>query len=63
LFAPDLKSGAVISALRDWLSPPVDLWAVFPTGRLVSAKARAFASFIESQMTIDGFRVVGLQQE
>jgi hypothetical protein len=36
--------------LTDWLLPPVDLWAIFPTGRQASAKARAFASFIERQM-------------
>ena len=55
LFTPELKSGAVISVLEDWSLPAVDLWAVFPTGRQASAKARAFASFIESQMSITGF--------
>jgi DNA-binding transcriptional LysR family regulator len=63
LFARELKSGAVTSVLTDWSLPPVDLWAVFPTGRLASAKARAFASFVESQMTIDGFRASGSEQE
>jgi DNA-binding transcriptional LysR family regulator len=51
LFAPELKSGAVRTVLTDWSLPPADLWAVFPTGRQVSAKARAFASFGESQMS------------
>ena len=46
LFTPELKSGAVISVLEDWSLPAVDLWAVFPTGRQASAKARAFASFL-----------------
>jgi DNA-binding transcriptional LysR family regulator len=55
-FAPELKSGAVMSVLDDWSLPPVDLWAVFPTGRQASAKARAFASFVEGQMSISGFR-------
>jgi DNA-binding transcriptional LysR family regulator len=59
LFAPELKSGAVISVLTDWSLSPVDLWAVFPTGRLASAKARAFASFVESQMAIDRFGAFG----
>jgi hypothetical protein len=36
--------------LADWLLPPHDLWAVFPTGRQASAKARVFASFIEHQL-------------
>jgi DNA-binding transcriptional LysR family regulator len=58
-FAPELKSGSVISVLDDWSLPAVDLWAVFPTGRQASAKARAFASFIESQMSLSGFSAFG----
>jgi DNA-binding transcriptional LysR family regulator len=52
LFAPELKSGAVTCVLENWSLPPLDLWAVFPTGHQVSAKARAFASFIEQQLSI-----------
>jgi DNA-binding transcriptional LysR family regulator len=62
LFTPELKSGAVISVLEDWSLPAVDLWAVFPTGRQASAKARAFASFIESQMSITGFSASGSER-
>jgi DNA-binding transcriptional LysR family regulator len=51
VFAPELKSGAVISILDDWSLPAVDLSAVFPAGRQASAKARAFASFIEAEMS------------
>jgi DNA-binding transcriptional LysR family regulator len=58
-FAPELKSGLVISVLDDWSLPAVDLWAVFPTGRQASAKARAFASFIESKMSLSGFSAFG----
>lgn len=47
MFAPELESGAVRRVLTDWELPPIDLWAVFPTGRLASAKARAFADFVE----------------
>jgi DNA-binding transcriptional LysR family regulator len=50
-FAPELKSGACISILDDWSLPAVDLWAAFPAGRQASAKARAFASFIEAEMS------------
>jgi DNA-binding transcriptional LysR family regulator len=50
MFAPELKSGAVKVVLEDWLLPPHDLWAVFPTGRQASPKARVFASFIEHQL-------------
>jgi DNA-binding transcriptional LysR family regulator len=51
LFAPELKSSAVKTVLEDWSLPPLDLWAVFPTGRQASAKARAFAAFVEQQMS------------
>jgi DNA-binding transcriptional LysR family regulator len=63
LFAPELKSGAVQAVLTDWSLPPVDLWALFPTGRQASAKARAFASFVESQMSISGFSAFGSGRE
>jgi len=47
MFQPELKNGTVRAVLRDWMLPPIDLWAVFPTGRRASAKARAFVAFIE----------------
>jgi DNA-binding transcriptional LysR family regulator len=47
MFWPELASGEVVRLLEDWELPPIDLWAVFPTGRLASAKARAFADFVE----------------
>jgi len=46
MFAPELASGAVQRLLPDWTLPPIDLWAVYPSGRLASAKARAFATFV-----------------
>lgn len=51
MFAPELASGAVQAVLRDWSLPPLDLWAVFPTGRQASTKARAFAHFIEQHLS------------
>lgn len=48
MFTPELASGAVTPVLMDWSLPPLDLWAVYPTGRLASAKARAFAAFVEA---------------
>ena len=44
---PELQSGLVKAVLRDWALPSMELWAVFPTGRRVSAKARAFVTFVE----------------
>ena len=50
MFAPELKAETVKPVLTDWSLPPVEAWAIFPAGRQTSAKARTFASFIESQM-------------
>jgi DNA-binding transcriptional LysR family regulator len=47
-FTPELISGAVVPVMEDWALEPIPLCAVFPTGRLVSAKAREFVSFVES---------------
>jgi DNA-binding transcriptional LysR family regulator len=46
----DLHDGAVREVLSDWKLPPIDIWAVFPTGRRASAKARAFAAFAEREL-------------
>ncbi len=46
-FGPELKSGEVVSVLDDWVLSPIDLFAVYPTGRMASTKARAFVSFVE----------------
>ncbi|CAN5472897.1 LysR family transcriptional regulator [soil metagenome] len=54
IFSPELKSGALVSVLDDWSLPPVDLWAVYPTGRLASIKARAFADFVEAVLDPGG---------
>jgi DNA-binding transcriptional LysR family regulator len=47
-FAPELASGIVKAVLNDWELPSLDLWAVYPTGRMASVKAREFASFVET---------------
>lgn len=51
MFAPELASGEVKAVLNDWRLPPIDLWAVFPTGRMASAKARAFVEYVEGLLT------------
>src|SRR5690606_37861628 len=50
MFAAELANGKVQAVLRDWRLPPVDLWAVFPSGRLVSSRARACVAFVEGLM-------------
>lgn len=55
MFSPELESGRVQAVLTDWQLPPIDLWAVFPAGRLVTARARAFVEFVELALA-DGER-------
>jgi DNA-binding transcriptional LysR family regulator len=50
MFAPELKSGSIRAVLTEWTLPPIGLWAVFPAGRLVSAKARTFVMFVEETL-------------
>jgi DNA-binding transcriptional LysR family regulator len=50
MFAPELASGAVRTVLSEWTLPAVDLWTVTAAGRMVSAKARAFAAFVEAEL-------------
>jgi DNA-binding transcriptional LysR family regulator len=51
MFAPELASGAVREVMTDWTLPNQDLWAVFPTGRMASAKARAFVEYVQGLLT------------
>jgi DNA-binding transcriptional LysR family regulator len=55
MFQPDLDSGRVKPVLSVWTLPSLDLWARFPTGRRASAKARAFAAFVEDQLSQTNF--------
>ncbi len=50
MFAPELASGVVRRVLTGWSLPPIDLWAVFPTGRKATAKARLFADFVSQAL-------------
>ncbi|WP_397452980.1 LysR family transcriptional regulator [Pseudomonas sp. NA-150] len=50
MFTPELASGEIKAVLPDWHLPGMDLWAVFPSGRMASAKARAFVSYVEQIM-------------
>jgi len=56
MFQPDLDNGRVKQVLPAWTLPSTDLWAAFPTGRRASAKARAFAAFVEDQLRQTNFR-------
>jgi DNA-binding transcriptional LysR family regulator len=52
MFAREFVTGDIKAVLTDWTIAPIDLWAVFPTGRVASAKARAFAAFVEEQLAL-----------
>ena len=47
MFAPELESGVVVSVLNEWTLPSLDLWVIYPSGRLTSTKARAFIKWFE----------------
>jgi DNA-binding transcriptional LysR family regulator len=51
MFAPELESGEVVSVLDDWTLPPIDLWVIFPSGRLTSTKARTFVKWFEKMIS------------
>jgi DNA-binding transcriptional LysR family regulator len=50
MFGPELACGAVRAVLAEWTLPEIELWVVLPTGRMVNAKARAFAAFVQDEM-------------
>lgn len=50
MFAPELRDGTAKATVTDWTLPPIDLWAVFPSRRLSTSKARAFVTFVEEHM-------------
>lgn len=54
MFTPELADGRVQAVLSDWSLPDIDLWAVFPSGRMATAKARAFAEFVEAAVNQAG---------
>jgi DNA-binding transcriptional LysR family regulator len=47
MFAPELASGMVAPILEDWTLPAMELWVIYPSGRLTSTKARAFVKWFE----------------
>ena len=50
MFAPELVVGSVRTVLPDWLLPPLDCWALFPAGRMMTAKVRAFTNFVQAEL-------------
>lgn len=52
MFAPEISSGTVKAVLEEWELQPLDLWAVFPLGRVATIKARTFIGFVEEVMSV-----------
>jgi DNA-binding transcriptional LysR family regulator len=50
MFAPELESGEVVSVLDDWTLAPIDLFVIYPSGRLTSTKARTFVKWFEKMI-------------
>ena len=48
---PELTSGSVVTVLTDWKLPSADLWALYPSGRLPTAKARAFVNWFTASFS------------
>lgn len=47
MFAPEIESGQIRQVLKEWSLPPVSLWAMYPSGRLASTRARVFVKWFE----------------
>lgn len=45
MMAPELAQGLVIPVLTEWKLPTADLWAIYPSGKRPTAKARAFVNW------------------
>jgi DNA-binding transcriptional LysR family regulator len=50
MFGPELADGRIVPVLEDWSLKPVDLWAITPSGRLPSARARAFTTWFADNL-------------
>ena len=50
MMQPELESGHVVPLLSEWQLPSIPLWAVYPSGRLPTTKARTFVSWFERTM-------------
>lgn len=50
LVAPEVATGEMVSVLPDWGASPATLYAVHPSRRHVSAKARCFVQFLQDRL-------------
>lgn len=48
MFCAELASGKIVRLLPEWSLDPLTLWAVYPTGKLVSGRIKAFVDFVRT---------------
>ena len=46
IVGPAVRSGRLVQILKEYQSPPGDIWAVYPTRRHLSAKVRTFVDYL-----------------
>jgi DNA-binding transcriptional LysR family regulator len=61
MFQPEIASGEVVPILTEWELPQIDLWVVYPSGRLTSTKARTFALWFQAR-SVEANRCIQLPQ-
>lgn len=54
MFTPELAAGTVRPVLTEWSLSTLDIWAMFPSGRKSSRRARAFVDWLEGIVGSDG---------
>lgn len=54
MFTPELAAGTVRPVLTEWGLSTLDVWAMFPSGRKSSRRARAFVDWLEVVVGGDG---------
>ncbi|MBM3348000.1 MAG: LysR family transcriptional regulator, partial [Betaproteobacteria bacterium] len=54
IVGPALRAGRLVSILADFESPPLEIWAVYPSRRHLSAKVRVFVDFLVERFSDAG---------
>jgi DNA-binding transcriptional LysR family regulator len=57
MIADDVRSGALVPVLQDFVRPEVGVFALYPHSRYLSAKVRAFVDFLVRRLAGNRFRL------
>jgi DNA-binding transcriptional LysR family regulator len=57
MVADDVRSGALVTVLQDFVRPDVGIFALYPHSRYLSAKVRAFVDFLVRRMAGKPFQL------